>query len=153
MTVIATKNDAQVLSGLVMDDMAGLVMDFNYAHGQTLTEASEATVTIGDLVIWNTDHWELAANLDTLNGDSPLGFGLAIVVGFESLGDKYSQAMTSGNVVVLHQGAVNVKSTGLRYGTLSAAEQIAARTQLGKQLIKVKDVSAKLTSSFYSASV
>lgn len=153
MTVIATKNDQQVLSGLLMDDVSALVHDFNFAHGQTLTEASETTITLGDIVVWDTDHWELAANLATLDGNSPLGFGLGVVVGFDSLGDKYSQAMTTGNVVVLHQGMVNVKATGLRYGTLNATEQAAAKVQLGKQLIKVKDVSAKLDTSFYSASV
>lgn len=153
MTVIATKNDSQVLSGLLMDDVAGLVMDFNFAHKQTLTEGSATDVTIGDLVVWNTDHWELAATTDALDGDSPLGFGLGVVVGFESLGDEYSKNMTSGNVVVLYQGMANVKASGLRYNDLTGAEQTAAVTQLGKQGIKVKSVAAGLTTSFYSASV
>ena len=113
MTVIATKNDAQVLSGVLMDDMAGLVLDFNFAHRQTLTEASATDVKLGDVVVWNTDRWEKAANLATLDSTSPLGYGLGIVVGFESLGDTYTKNMTTGNVVVLYQGPVNVKEVGL----------------------------------------
>lgn len=150
MTVIATKNDKHVLSGVLMDDVAGLVMDFNFAHKQTLTEGSEATVTLGDLVVWDTDRWELAATGATLDGDSPLGFGLGVVVGFESLGDEYSKDMTTGNVVVLHQGMVNVKASGLRYGSLNASEQAAAKTQLGKQLIKIKDVASEVAVTHYS---
>ncbi len=148
MTIIATKNDKQVLSGVLMDDMSGLVQDFNFTYA-TLTEAGATTVTLGDVVVWDTDHWELAATTDTLDGDSPIGFGLGVVVGFDSLGDVYSKEFTTGNVVVLVQGPVNVKSTGLRYNTLNASEQAAAVTQLGKQGVRVKAVSAGLTSTFY----
>jgi len=155
MTVIATKNDSQVLSGLLMDDVAGLVMDFNFAHKQAFEAASATDVTIGDLVVWDAanGYWELAATGATLDGDSPLGFGLGVVVGFESLGDEYTKNMTTGNVVVLYQGMANVKAAGLGYNSLNAGEQAAAVTQLGKQGIKVKSVAARLTTSFYSASV
>lgn len=153
MTVIATKNDAQVLSGVLMDDMAGLVLDYNFAHQQTLTEAAATDITIGDVVVWDTDHWELAATGATLTGDSPLGYGLGVVVGFESLGDTYTKNMTSGNVVVLYQGPVNVKEVGLAFGTLNGTETTAAKVQLAKQGLKLKATSSKLESSFYSASV
>lgn len=153
MTVIATKNDAQVLSGVLMDDMAGLVLDYNFAHQQTLTEAAATDVTIGDVVVWDTDHWELAATGATLTGDSPLGYGLGVVVGFDSLGDTYTKNMTSGNVVVLYQGPVNVKEVGLAFGTLNGTETAAAKVQLAKQGLKLKATSSKLESSFYSASV
>ena len=153
MTVIATKNDSQVLSGLLMDDVAGLVHDFNFAHSQTLTQASATDVKIGDVVVYDTDHWELAANTATLDGDSPLGYGLGVVVGFESLGDKYTQNMTTGNVVVLYQGMANVKETGLDFGTLNTAETAAAKAQLGKQGIKLKSVATKLDNSFYNSTL
>ncbi|QDP64756.1 MAG: hypothetical protein GOVbin2917_71 [Prokaryotic dsDNA virus sp.] len=152
MTVIATKNDAQVLSGVLMDDMAGLVLDFNFAHRQTLTEAAATDVKLGDVVVWDTDHWEKATNLATLDGTSPLGYGLGIVVGFESLGDTYTKNMTTGNVVVLYQGAANVKEVGLDFGTLDATETDAAKAQLGKQGIKLKATTERLETSFYSAS-
>lgn len=153
MTVIATKNDANVLSGVVMDGMEGLVHDFNYAHFQTLTEGSATTVSLGDVVVWDTDHWEKATTTATLDATSPVGFGLGIVVGFESLGDKYSQEMTSGNVVVLYQGPVNVKEVGLDFGTLDAGETDTAKGQLAKQGIKLKATTEKLETSFYSASL
>lgn len=153
MTVIATKNDAQVLSAVLMDDLAGLVLDHNCAHMETLTQGSATDVKLGDVVVYDTDHWELAANTATLDGDSPLGFGLGIVVGFESLGDTYTKNMTTGNIVVLYQGAVNVKEAGLDFGTLDATETAAAKSQLGKQGIKLMKTSTKLDSSFYSASV
>ena len=153
MTVIATKNDAQVLSGVLMDDMAGLVLDFNFAHRQTLTEASATDVKLGDVVVWNTDRWEKAANLATLDSTSPRGYGLGLVVGFESLGDTYTKNMTTGNVVVLYQGPVNVKEVGLDFGTLDATETAAAKAQLGKQGIKLKATTDRLETSFYSASV
>ena len=152
MTVIATKNDAQVLSGVLMDDMAGLVLDFNFAHRQTLTEAAATDVKLGDVVVWDTDHWELAATGATLTGDSPLGYGLGIIVGFESLGDTYTKNMTTGNVVVLYQGAANVKEVGLDFGTLNGTETDAAKAQLGKQGIKLKATTQRLETSFYSAS-
>lgn len=155
MTVIATKNDAQVLSGVLMDDMAGLVLDYNFAHQQTLTEAAATDITIGDVVVWDSvnGYWELAATGATLTGDSPLGYGLGVVVGFESLGDTYTKNMTSGNVVVLYQGPVNVKEVGLAFGTLNGTETTAAKVQLAKQGLKLKATSSKLESSFYSASV
>lgn len=153
MTVIATKNDAQVLSGVLMDDMAGLVLDYNFAHQQAFEAASATDVKLGDVVVYDTDHWELAANLATLDGNSPLGYGLGVVVGFESLGDTYTKNMTTGNVVVLYQGPVNVKEVGLDFGTLDGTETAAAKVQLGKQGIKLKATSSKLESSFYSASV
>lgn len=153
MTVIATKNDAQVLSGVLMDDLTGLVHDHNYSSMQTLTQGAATDVKIGDVVVYDSvnGYWELAANLATLDADSPLGFGLGIVVGFDSLGDTYTKNMTTGNVVVLYQGAVNVKEAGLDFGTLDATETDAAKVQLGKQGVKLKATSAKLTSSFYSA--
>ncbi|QHZ59730.1 hypothetical protein HWD03_gp005 [Alteromonas phage vB_AmeM_PT11-V22] len=155
MTVIATKNDAQVLSGVLMDDLAGLVLDHNFAHRQTLTEASATDVKIGDVVVYDSvnDQWELAATGATLDGDSPLGFGLGVVVGFESLGDTYTQNMTSGNVVVLYQGAVNVKEAGLNFGGLNGTETAAAKAQLGKQGIKLMATTSGVETSFYSASV
>lgn len=156
MTVIATKNDKEVLSGLVMDDVAGLVHDYNYAHGQTLTEASETTVEIGQIVVWETDHWEVVQNLDTLTGDGAAetgGYGLAVVVGFDALGDQYSKAITSGNIVVLYQGMVNIKESGLKYGTLDSAEQTAAKVQLAKQGLKLKTTANSLGTSFYSSSL
>lgn len=153
MTVIATKNDAQVLSGVLMDDMAGLVLDYNFAHLQAFEAASDTDVSLGDVVVYVTDHWELASTGATLTGDSPLGYGLGIVVGFESLGDDYTKNMSTGNVVVLYQGAVNVKEVGLSFGTLDETETSAAKVQLGKQGIKLKTTTEKLTSSFYSAEV
>lgn len=153
MTVIATKNDSQVLSGLLMDDVAGLVHDFNFAHFQTLTQGAATDVKIGDVVVYDTDHWELAVTTATLDGDSPLGYGLGVVVGFESLGDKYTQNMTSGNVVVLYQGMANIKESGLDFGTLIEAEVLAAKTQLGKQGLKLKATAASLENSFYNSSL
>jgi len=155
MTVIATKNDAQVLSAVLMDDLAGLVLDHNFAHRQTLTEGSATDVKIGDVVVYDSanDQWELAATGATLDGDSPLGFGLGVVVGFESLGDTYTKNMTTGNIVVLYQGSVNVKEAGLDFGTLNTAETASAKAQLGRQGIKLMKTSTKLDSSFYSASV
>ncbi len=155
MTVIATKNDAQVLSGVLMDDLTGLVHDHNYSAMQTLTQGAATDVKIGDIVVYDSvnGYWELAANLATLDGNSPLGYGLGVVVGFESLGDTYTKNMTTGNVVVLYQGPVNVKEVGIDFGTLDGTETAAAKVQLGKQGIKLKATSSKLESSFYSASV
>lgn len=156
MTVIATKNK-NVLSSVLMDDMAGLVADYNVAHGQTAQEAADTTYTVGQVVIWNTDHWEILKTTDVLTGGSTAATAnhpLGVVVGFDSLGDKGTATVGTGGTqaVILYQGPANIKEAGLVLDAgLSGAEVTAAKTQLASQGLKLKDVAAKVAVSYYSA--
>lgn len=156
MTVIATKEKG-VLSSVVMDDINALVHDYNYAYGQTATEASDTEYKLGQVVIWNTDHWEILKTGDVLTGASGVataGAPIAVVVGFSALGDGLTGTVTSGgnDVVVLYQGAVNVKESGLIFdGGLSAGEVTAAKVQLAKQGLTLKAVASQVAVTEYNA--
>lgn len=156
MPVIATKNK-NVLSSVVMDDVAGLVADYNFAHGQTVEEAANTTYTVGQVVIWNTDHWEILQNADALTTTSTAataGATLGVVVGFDALGDVGTATVGSAgrDAVILYQGPVNIKEQGLVFaGTVLAAQQNAAKALLAKQGLKLKTVASTVAVTHYSA--
>lgn len=156
MTVIATRNKT-VLSSVLMDDVAGLVMDYNIAHGQTAQEASDTEYTLGQVVIWDTDHWEALATTDVLTGGSTADTAnhpLAVVVGFDSLGDTSTGTVGTGgtDVVLLYQGPANIKEAGLVLDAgLTGGEVTAAKAQLASQGLKLKAVSTQVDVSYYSA--
>lgn len=156
MTVIATKNKS-VLSSVLMDDANALVHDFNFAHGQTAEESSDTTYTIGQVVIWDTDHWQILKTTDTLDSVSTAataGKSLGVVVGKDSLGDERSFTVGSGgsNVVILFQGPANVKEQGLVLDAgLSGAETNAAKLALAQAGLKLKTVASQVDVSFYGA--
>ena len=155
MTVIATKQ--KVLSSVLMDDVNALVHDYNYAHGQEAREGSDTTYSLGQVVVWDTDHWEILKTGVALSGGSTAATAnnpLAVVVGFDSLGDSFDETVGSSNrnVVVVYQGAVNVKEAGLVLDAgLSGAEETAAKEQLAAQGIKLAQAASKVASNFYGA--
>lgn len=156
MPVIATKNK-NVLSSVVMDDVAGLVADYNFAHGQTIGAASNTTFTVGQVVIWKNSRWELLANADALTSTSTAataGATLAVVVGFDALGDEGTAVAGSAgrDAVVLYQGPVNIKEQGLIFAAgVLAPQQAAAKAVLAKQGLKLKTVASTVAVTHYSA--
>jgi hypothetical protein len=162
MAIIATKEN--VLSDVLMQDSFNVVENFNYAK-VTLEQASDTTVSVGHVVIWDTTlvAYRLLVNGDftsdtaitiPVGGTVPNGAGLAVVVGFDSLGDKASATVGTAGAkgVALYRGIASVKKSGLKF----AAGVVAARQTLTYQLLEKQDIAVKNTlqavsSSFYGA--
>lgn len=160
MAIIATKD--KVLSDVLMQDSFNIVENFNYAKVD-LKETADKTVSVGHVVIWDTDHYRLLVNGDFTSdtaitvptgGSVPNGAGLAVVVGFDSLGDKASATVgtTAVQGVVLYRGLASVKKSGLKF----AAGVVTARQTLTYKLLEQADIAVKNTlsavsSSFYGA--
>jgi len=161
MTIIATKQD--VLSSVLMADSNALVENYNYAV-QEAEETAIATYTIGQVVRWNTDHWQIVKTADfttnALNTTASLvgtaGAKLAVVVGFEGLGKdgmtKTLAANTAQKVVVCYRGPVAIKEAGLVFDAGVTAPQLAnAKLILAQQGLDLKQVAGAITTSFYGA--
>lgn len=149
-----------VLSSVLMQDSFNVVENFNYAVS-VLEETADTTIAIGTVVVWDTDHFRTLLNADvaSLPTDSDLanGAGVAIVVGFDSLGDSYDKefvADTSDAVTLLFRGLASVKSSGLKFDAgVSGANQALVLKQLEKQDIAVKAATAAVATSFYNSVV
>lgn len=154
MTVIATTQE--VLSKVLAEDLSVIMKDYNFAHGETATEASDVDYVLGQVVVWDTDHWEILKTGVALTGGSTAATAnvpLAVVVGFDSLGDEWDETVGSGgrDVVLAYQGPLKIKEANLTFdGGLSAGEVAAAKAQLAEQGMKMVTVADSVASTFYA---
>lgn len=147
-----------VTSTVLMQDSFNVVENINYAVTE-VGSAAASTMTIGSVVVWDTDHFRLIANADvatlkaTAASGLPNGVELAVVVGFDSLGDVYSADLEAGvnrKGVVLFRGLASVIKQGLVFGgDVSAPNQAIVITELEKQDIAVKNGMVAVSSNFY----
>lgn len=161
MAVIATTTP--MLSGVLMTDSSQLSQDFNYVYSSA-KEASNTTITLGQVVIWNgTDAFRALQNTDflsdtALTATAGAGFPndtarLAVVVGFDDIGSEYSKVIgtTATKVSLLFRGQASLKRTGLVFpaGVVAARRNLAIKILEGQNL-DVKDVASVATSTFYN---
>lgn len=161
MAVIATTTP--MLSGVLMTDSSQLSQDFNYVYSVG-KEAADATVKLGQVVLWNgTDAFRILKNTDfsadtVLTATAGAGFPddksrLAVVVGFDAVGSDYSKTIgtTAVKVALLFRGQASLKKTGLVFDAgVVAARQATAIKILEGQLLDVKDVAAVATATYYN---
>lgn len=150
-----------VLSSVLMQDSFNVVENFNYAV-LSAKQAADTTIAIGTVLVWNgTDAWRVLLNADVASlpttSSAPNGAGIAVVVGFDSLGDAYEKefvAATADKVTLLYRGLASVKSSGLKFDAgVSAPNQALVLKQLEKQDIAVKAATAAVATSFYNSVV
>lgn len=147
-----------VLSSVLMQDSFNVVENFNYAVS-SIKQAANTTIAIGTVVVWDgaSDFRVLLdADVAALPATSglPNGAAIAVVVGFDSLGDEYEKeyvAATSAKAVLLFRGLASVKSAGLKLDAgVSTANKALVLKQLEKQDIAVKTATAAVATTFYS---
>lgn len=158
MPVIAVRNK-NVLSSVVMDDVAGLVADYNFAHGQTIGAASDTEFTVGQVVVWKNNRWEILANADAADGTSTAataGAPVGVLVGFNALGDVGVKTVGSAGhpAVILYQGPVNIKEQGLLFAaSVGAPKRAEVKLALSKQGMKLRTVAQTLEVTHYQPTI
>ena len=160
MATIASRKP--VLSSVLMQDSFNVVEGVNY-QVSTIEQAADTTVAIGTVVVWSVADSAFRVLLDADVAALPVTSGLAngapiaVVVGFDALGDAYEKEFLAGvadKVTVAFRAMVSVKDSGLKLDAgVTVPNKALVIQQLEKQEVFVKKASVAVSSDFYNESI